>query len=107
MLHVFEDLVPAKKFWSKMKNGKLYKVHVDDAELRHKGDMQLTEKLHELAKKNADLKPTADSYWKSELTESPEIELLVNYAIVTEVISSSEGERRAYLERSKTCYGLV
>jgi hypothetical protein len=98
VLHIFESLEPAKKFWSKMKDGKLYKVRTDDKQVCHIGDMQLTEKLHDIVKKNGDHKPVAESYWEGERTESPEIELLVNYAIVTEVISNNDDERRAFFK---------
>jgi hypothetical protein len=97
MLHVFEDLGPARKFWSKMKDGNLYKVQVDNAFVRHRGDMQLTEKVKHLVEQESEPKSAAMAYWNGEQTENPENELLVEYAVVTEVVSKSNDERRAYL----------
>jgi len=101
VLHIFQKLEDAQKFWSKMKTGKLSIVEIDDKELLHQGDMEITENMY----KNSDdahiLKQLAEKYWSGKNTSNPEIEILVESAIVTEIFSKDETERKQeFIKRS-------
>lgn len=95
-LYLFEDFVVAKKHWSKMKDGKLYEVRVEDSEVRHRGDMRLVDEAFGCSDL-ADIEACADRYWAGEMTASPIMELLVQSAAVSAVLSKDQAERRRYL----------
>lgn len=96
-LFVFEDLEAARKHWSKMADGKLYRVDVTPQDFIHRGDMALMDAMKALAESGTDWQSTARRYWAGDRCDAPEIEVLVRSAIVSEVISASDTERRAYL----------
>jgi hypothetical protein len=95
-LFLFENLEVAKKHWSKMKDGKLYKVEIDDEEILHKGDMEYVDKAF-IVESNSDKNDCARDYWAGIKTDNPRIEILVSSAIVTEIISNNDHERKEYL----------
>jgi hypothetical protein len=97
-LFVFENEVCAKKHWSKMNQGKLYSVHVDESQILHKGDMALMDEMRQALQNGQDLEPLATRYWAGGLSFRPEIEVLVPSAIVTAVLSKSEQERVEHLK---------
>jgi hypothetical protein len=92
-LFVFEALDCAEHFWTKMTNGKLYKVRVVGAVL-HCGDMALTETLYRADLDAPGSTQLAEEYWRSGRSQHPVIELIVPTAEVLEVISDSEQDRR-------------
>lgn len=97
-LFVFEDLVAAKKHWSKMKEGKLYRVTIEDGSVLHRGDMALMDEMKELAEADKDMAPLAQAYWRGELSSRAEIELMLSSAVIAEVLSVSDSERQNYLK---------
>lgn len=94
-LYLFEDLTVAKKHWSKMTDGKLYEVEVDEQSILHRADMQLVDSafVSEDSKEKAEF---ANDYWLGKETGMPRIEVLVDQAEVVSVISKNQDERRAY-----------
>jgi hypothetical protein len=101
-LFVFEDEMCAKKHWSKMIGGKLYRVAIDKRQILHRGDMALMDEMKALSEKGQDLRDLAVKYWCGHLSATPEIELLVSSATVIGVVSKSEEERRKYLKERWT-----
>lgn len=99
VLHVFEKLEDARKFWSKMHNGKLYEVIFDDEKILHRGDMKITEYMYNNYGNTQTLNKMAEKYWKEEYTENPEIEILVISATITKILSKSEAERSEELRK--------
>jgi len=96
-LFVFEDLEVARKHWSKMADGKLYRVDVEPQDHIHRGDMALMDAMKALAESGTDWQSTAQHYWAGGRSDEPEIEVLVRSAIIAEFICVSDSERRAYL----------
>ena len=95
-LFLFEDLTVAKKHWSKMTDGKLYEVEVDEESILHRADMQLVDKA--FTSKYEDRVEFAKNYWMGRETAKPKIEILANQAMVTNVISKDQDKRREYLK---------
>lgn len=95
-LFLFESLEAARKHWSKMNAGKLYRVEIGKALICHRADMTLMDKMKDGA--GGDWELHARRYWAGEMSESPEIEVLVLEAKVVEVLSTSEDDRRAHLK---------
>ena len=98
-LFVFESLDAAKKHWSKMSDGKLYEVEIDEATIRHRGDMALVEQVHHAFQAGRDIKSLIAAYWNGDLTDAPEIEIMVEDARVMAVISKDQNERRQHLAK--------
>jgi hypothetical protein len=96
-LFVFDDEVCARKHWSKMKDGKLYRVSIDEACISHRGDMALMDTMKQLGETEKDMTAVADAYWRGESGTKPEFEIMVPMAVVTEVISTSDEERQDHL----------
>lgn len=97
-LFVFEDEKCAKKHWSKMKDGKLYKVSINEAEISHRGDMALMDIMKQLGESGSDMTEVSEAYWRGEQSTNPEIEIMVSSATVTEIVSACDKEREVYLK---------
>jgi len=95
-LYLFEDLTVAKKHWSKMADGKLYEVEVDEALILHRADMRLVDKAY-CTKDEAERNACASEYWSGIETSNPRIEILVENAVVVKIVSKDQNERRKYL----------
>jgi hypothetical protein len=102
-LFVFESLEAARRHWTKMTNGKLYEVEIDESQIKHRGDMALLERAFQSEgwlKRLTSMR----AYWRSEMLETPVVEITVPTATVVQVISTSENERLLEFIRSR---GLV
>lgn len=102
-LYLFKDEISAKKHWSKMTDGKLYRATFDSKLPRHEGDMCLFNQAFELRTNIDEVEKLANRYWAGDLTEKPIIEVIVLQATISEVVSKDQQERRAYL----ASWGLV
>lgn len=98
-LFVFESENSARKHWSKMTDGKLYRVEIDVGRIGHRGDMALLDEMLKARKGGRNTLELVARYWRGEMSEAPEVELMVPDAIVAEVLSTSEVERTDYLKR--------
>lgn len=94
---VFEEEKCAKKHWSKMSNGKLYSILLDDDLILHRGDMALMDEMKKLLECGKDISDLVIKYWAGELSSKPEIEVLAASVEVKEVLSKCENERISYL----------
>jgi hypothetical protein len=95
ILMLFIDFKDALKHWTNQKGAIFYQTFIDENAVLHKGDYVIVEKIH-AALNNNDItraESLADDYWKGVLTQRPIIELFVNEALITKVISDSEKER--------------
>jgi hypothetical protein len=92
---VFLELRDAEKHWRMMKDGKLYKVSIDNHQIVHIGDMHIMDLMKSAAERGEPIAEMADQYWSDFRTEKPIIEILVPSAQVIEVICSEEGQRKA------------
>lgn len=92
-LFLFEKLENAKKFLWKMQNGKLYKIEISGKNILHKGDMEITEKMYQENEQEI-LTELAIQYWSGDVLSNPTIEILVKSALVIEVISKDEEDRK-------------
>lgn len=97
-LFVFEDLLAAKKHWSKMTGGKLYEVRVEPCGILHRADMSLLEAAFASGTDIDKIRTYADLYWSGMCSEHPTVEILVKHAIVLNVISKDECERKEFLK---------
>ena len=79
-----------------MTDGKLYEVRIEDSEVRHRGDMRLVDAAF-CCSDLADIEACADRYWNGEMTASPRMELLVQSATVSAILSKDQVERRHFL----------
>jgi hypothetical protein len=96
-LYLFEDIDVAKKHWSKMTGGKLYKIEIDDSLILHRADMQFID-LAFSKEDEVEMDEIAINYWCGKETEKPQIEVLVLKAFVSGVISKVEDERIKYFK---------
>lgn len=96
---VFADEKCARKHWSKMENGKLYAVELDECQILHRGDMALMDEMKVHLEAGKDVSELARKYWAGEFSENPEIEVLAPNVAVLETLSDSEIERDNYLKR--------
>jgi hypothetical protein len=95
-LFLFEDLIVARKHWSKMKDGKLYEIQIEGSSIQHRGDMRLVDEALACDDQSC-MESCANRYWSGIETTSPRIELLVTSASVSKLISADQAERRSYL----------
>ena len=98
-LFIFESEVSARKHWSKMTDGKLYRVEIEEANVCHRGDMAMLDTMKRLAEAGDCMTAVADSYWRGELGAVPEVEIMLSRAVVNEVLSTSEVERLDHLRK--------
>jgi hypothetical protein len=96
-LYVFEALEDAKKYWSKMKDGKLYEVEVELSDVLLIADMALVDSAHALLGCADQIEEKADRYWAEGRGENATIEVLVKRARVSRVVSKDDKERYEYL----------
>jgi|GEM_PF-2895829 len=99
-LFVFEDEKCAKKHWSKMKDGKLYKVSINESAISHRGDMAQMDVMKLLGASGKNMIEVAEDYWRGQKSAYPEIEIMVPSAVVTEVMSTCDKERQDHLKES-------
>jgi hypothetical protein len=97
-LYVFEHLNDAKKHWSKMSGGKLYKVSVKVSDVLHKGDMAIVDLAFVNRSEPETVETYVHQYWRGESTDKAIIEVLVREALIAEVISKNDQERQAYFK---------
>lgn len=97
-LFLFCDEKCAKKHWSKMSEGKLYSVDVDEDSVLHTGDMALMDQMKSLYEQQEGIIELARDYWSGKFSTNPEVEVLVQSALVLNVISDCDTERKAYLK---------
>lgn len=95
-LFLFESFDAARKHWSKMTGGKLYRIEIGEAPICHRADMTIMDTMKDAP--DGDWELHARRYWAGEMSEAPEIEVLVIEAEVVEVLSTSEDDRRAHLK---------
>ncbi len=95
-LFLFDDLVHAKKHWSKMTDGKLYVVETNPDSILHRGDMQLVDQAYKSGD-DGERQRCAKEYWGGTETQGSVIETLVEKATVVDVVSKDQEERKAYL----------
>lgn len=95
-LFLFDDLVHAKKHWSKMTDGKLYVVEICANSILHRGDMQLIDRAYRSGD-DGQRQRCAREYWGGTETQGSVIETLVEKATVVDVVSKDQEERKAYL----------
>lgn len=95
-LYLFETIDDAKKHWSKMSEGKLYEVELSIEEILHKGDMTLVDIAFKSKDDISSLEENGKKYWASEYTECPVVEILVQQALVSGIISKDQNDRREY-----------
>jgi hypothetical protein len=93
VLFVFESRIAAERFWIKVVDGKLYEVKTQGTPL-HRGDMNLTEEIFKFRADADHARVLVDRYWGGEESAGPQIELLVQNAVVASVIFTTEPERR-------------
>lgn len=96
-LYVFEALEDAKKYWSKMKDGKLYEVEAELSDVLLRADMALVDCAHAHLGCADQIAGKADRYWAEVRGENATIEVLVNRAKVCRIISKDDKERYEYL----------
>lgn len=82
-----------------MTGGKLYQVEIDEDSVLHRGDMALMDRMKALVEEGKDVKELAAAYWAGEESTNPEIEIMVEYAVVEKVLSTSDSERLGHLKK--------
>lgn len=96
-LYLFEDISVAKKHWSKMTEGKLYEVEIDENLILHRADMRLVDDAF-LAEEESEAIKCASNYWEGQETTTSRIEVLVQNATVTNIVSKDQHERGNFLK---------
>ena len=95
-LFLFEDLIVAKKHWSKMADSKLYEIQIESSSIQHRGDMRLVDEAFLCADQSC-IESCANRYWSGIETTTPRMELLVTSASISKLISADQDERRRFL----------
>jgi exonuclease VII small subunit len=90
-LFIFERYCDALKFWSNHPGASFLEVEIIGS-TSHRGDMNITEKMHEL---DSNLEKLANDYWNGTATIKACWEYLTANAKVIRIISNSEKEREA------------
>lgn len=80
-----------------MKDGKLYEVEVELSDVLLRADMALVDSAHALLGCADQIAEKADKYWAERRGENATIEVLVNSARVSRIISKDDKERYEYL----------
>lgn len=93
VLFVFESRTVAERFWINEVDGKLYEVKFQCVPL-HRGDMNLTKEIFKFRADANHAGVLVDRYWRGEESAVPQIELLVQNAVVVSLIFTTEAERR-------------
>lgn len=101
-LYLFEDQEHAMKYWCRMSQGKLYEVELSDGISMYRGDMRLSEEAYRAREDRNAMVVLAKRYWSGGVSSHPVIEVLVDCAVVTRILSKDESERLAYFHH----YGL-
>lgn len=89
-LFLFERINDAQKHWSKMSEGKLYEVTVDNISILHRADMNLVDLAYKNLKDEDKVKFYATQYWSGVLCSSSIVEVLVRSATVSSIISKCQ-----------------
>ena len=98
-LMLFEDESCAKKHWSKMSDGKLYSVFVDEEMVLHRGDMHLAESIGVGAFRGDNVSDLSRRYWEGDLTESPCVEILTREGTIAEQIGTEQQRQEEFKRR--------
>ena len=96
-LFAFEEYKDAYNFWTKMIDGKFYKVLVEEKDILHKGDMKIIDKLFKI--QNPDNEELCNMYWEGLGTSNPCWEYIVTKAYVIDLISIDEKARQLALNK--------
>lgn len=96
-LYLFENLEVAKKHWSKMTDGNLYEVNLDESQVLHRADMQFVDMAFRAEDSNERIQ-YAKNYWSGIESGEPRIEILTQSAIISGIVSQNQDERRAYFK---------
>jgi hypothetical protein len=102
-LFVFENEVAAKRHWRTNDGLFLYEVEIDESEVRHRGDMNLTDAIGGEYRKlstpdQTHVRTLADKYWKGGVCDNACIETLVPHARVVKQIKGRSNVRAFLLE---------
>jgi hypothetical protein len=108
-LFVFGDLMEAERYWRTHDGSCLYEVEIDEAAIRHCGDMQLVDLIGEEFRKLMDppdrgrVAALAKAYWDEEQTTKPARELLVSSAGVVAKLQG-KSDTKAWVDSQITKY---
>jgi hypothetical protein len=102
-LMLFEDEECARDHWAKMKDGRLYRVEIDDADILHQGEMKLVDAIGEALSKSAsaDVSTETTKYWNGE-DSGRCMETLASEGVVLEEL----GDEKSRIERFKKLIGF-
>lgn len=91
ILMLFREFNHAYHHWTIQKDAKFYMTEIAENEILHIGDFN---KVEEIFKNTNRAQQIAQDYWNGVMTENPKKEIFVNSAIVSEIKSNSETERK-------------
>lgn len=85
-LFTWADQAVAERLWARSKKKYLYEVEIDDADIRHKGDVNQYSEAADAAKLNRPFEDAITKYWNGDLAgqpySEPRMEILVSKATV-------------------------
>jgi hypothetical protein len=96
-LFVFESLQVARKHWSQLRDGKLYRVEIERTKMLYRADMAMMDKMKVEAEAGRNWRSLVLDYWNGVSSAEPEFEIMTTDAKVIEIISTSDSERIAHL----------
>ncbi len=94
ILMLFKEFNHANHQWTIQKGAKFYKTEIDENEILHIGDYNKVEELFKNIENSNLAQQIAKDYWNGVMTNNPKEEIFVNSAIVSEIKSNSEKERK-------------
>ena len=98
ILMLFKEFKYAHHHWTIQKDAKFHKTEIAENEILHIGDYNKVEEMFNNINKAEQI---ALDYWNGVMTENPKEEIFANSAIVSEIKSNSEIERKnAFAMRS-------
>jgi hypothetical protein len=93
IIKLFDSFIAAKKYWILDPNSKFYEVEIEEADILHRGNYNLVERLYKEKDNEARIQ-IARQYWNDELVDCLIIENFVVNAIVSRIICNDENIRQ-------------
>lgn len=94
VLMLFDNFDAAKHFWTIQTGSKFYQTQISEEEILHIGDMNKVEEIFHNISDTDKANQIAIEYWEGLMTSNPKREIFVMNAVVENIKSNSEVERK-------------
>lgn len=91
-LYAWDSVDVAKRLHKYARKKFLYQLEIDDSDIRHRGDVEHFSDAVDAIKTNRNADSSVASYCRSDLKNSPKVELLVSRAVVIAVLDPKSAD---------------